>query len=112
MNKLKIVLLIVFAVVILGLLFFLFKNINSKDSNTNNDKIVSEIKYMDDKLSSLLNGMNNINLDNYKISITKTSTNSNSQEQSQGGSSSNNSEEGKESESSGSGESQGSSRRK
>lgn len=81
MNKLKTVLLILFAIVILILVFFLFKNLNKENNNTANNKIISEVKYIDNKLNSLLNAMNNINLENYKISISKTSTSTNSQQQ-------------------------------
>lgn len=78
MKKFKTALILLFAVVIVILVFFLVKNINN-DNNQNNGKIISEIKYMDNKLMTLLNSMNGISLENYKISVTKTSTNSENQ---------------------------------
>ena len=75
MKNFKTILLILFAVVIVILIFFLVKNLNNSNNTKAEDKLISEIKYMDNKLTGLLNGVNNILLENYKISITKTSTN-------------------------------------
>ena len=75
MKKLKTTLIVLFAVVIVILIFFLVKNINN-NKNKNNNKVISEIKYMDNKLMTLLNSMNNITLENYKISVRKTSIDS------------------------------------
>ena len=84
MNKLKTALLILSAIVIVILIFFLVKNANNANKKVDNDKIVSEIKYMDNRLTSLLNSVNNISLENYKLSVTKTSTKNNSSSSSSG----------------------------
>ena len=85
MKNLKTYLLILFAIVIILLVFFLVKNIKNDNYHKENEKLLSEIKYMDNKLTYLLNSVNNISLENYKISVTKTSTKNKSQSQSQNG---------------------------
>lgn len=78
MKNLKTALLILFAIIIVILIFLLAKNIkNNNNQSSENNKIISEINYMDSKLTNLLNSLNNITLDNYKVSATKTSTNDN-----------------------------------
>ena len=78
----KTMILILFAVVIVILIFFFLKNIKNNNNTSQDDKLISEINYMDNKLTALLNSINNITLDNYKVSITKTSTNISSEENS------------------------------
>ena len=78
MNKFKTGLLVFFTIIIVILIFFLVKNINNNNKSTGNEKIVSEIKFMDTKLTSLLNSVNNISLENYKVSLTKINTGENS----------------------------------
>lgn len=75
MKKFKTAIIVLFAVIIVILVFFLVKRLNN-DKSKDKDKAVSEIKYMDNKLMTLLNTMNNITLENYKISVRKTSINS------------------------------------
>lgn len=77
MKNFKTALIILFAVVIIILVFFLVKNIKNNSNQLQNDKMISEINFMDSKITSLLNGVNNITLENYKITVTRTSTNSN-----------------------------------
>lgn len=90
MKNFKTGLLILFAIIIIILVFFLVKNIGNNSNTKQNDKLTSEIKYLDNKLTFLLNSMNNIKLDNYKVSVTKTSTSSKEQNgQQEGGSESN-----------------------
>ena len=81
MHKLKTILLILFVFVIVILIFFLVKNSNGTNNQNGNTKMISEIKYMDTKLTSLINSINGVSLENYKVSATKTSTNSNSSEE-------------------------------
>ena len=88
MKNFKTAIIILFAVVIVILIFFLVKNKNNNNNSSQNDKIISEINFMDSKLTSLLNGVNNITLENYKITVTKTSTNSNQNSTSSAGTSS------------------------
>ena len=99
MKNFKSVLLIVFGIItIIAVMFFINYIFNNNDNNINNNsKLMSEIKYVDAKLTSMLNDMNNINLENYKIYVSKTSTSASSEsqgeEQSQGSGESSNSEE-------------------
>lgn len=77
MKNFKTVLIILFAIIIVILIIFLGKNIKNNNYTSQNDKLISEINFMDSKLTSLLNSANNITLENYKVTITKTSTSSN-----------------------------------
>lgn len=96
MSKIKKTLLIVLAITIVILAGFLIKKLLTKNNNSSDDKVISEVKYLDNELTSLLNSVNNISLENYKISIIKTSTDSNlenQEESSQNSSSQNDSSE-------------------
>ena len=88
MKNFKTALIILFAVVIIILVFFLVKNIKNNSNQLQNDKMISEINFMDSKITSLLNSVNNITLENYKITVTRTSTNSNQSSTSSAGTSS------------------------
>ena len=88
MKNFKTALIILFAVVIIILVFFLVKNIKNNSNQSQNDKMISEINFMDSKITLLLNGVNNITLENYKITVTRTSTNSNQSSTSSAGTSS------------------------
>lgn len=90
MKNLKTVLIVLFAVIIVILIYFLVKNKKNNNSLIRNDKMISEINFMDSKLTSLLNGVNNITLENYKITVTKTSIESNKEETSGSENTSNN----------------------
>ncbi len=76
MKNLKTALIILFAFAIVILIFFLVKNIKNNNNSSQNYKMISEINFMDSKITSLLNDVNNIKLGNNKIAITKTSTGS------------------------------------
>ena len=75
MKNIKTVLLILFAIIIVILIFFLVKNIKNNNNVSQNDKIISEINYIDNKITKILNSLNNIKIENYKLLATKTSTN-------------------------------------
>ncbi len=97
MKNLKTVLIVLFAIAIVILIFFLVKNIKTDNNSSRNNKMISEINFMDSKLTSLLNSINNITSENYKIKVTKTSTDLNNKETSGGeNGSNNNSQEGQE----------------
>lgn len=66
-------------VIILGLIFIasIFFVSQGKESNAT-DKNEEEIKYLDTKLVSLINSLNNIQLQNYKVTLTKVEAKSNS----------------------------------
>ena len=76
MKILKNSLIVLFTFIIVILIFFLAKNIKNNKNSSQNDKMISEINFLDSKLTSLLNGLNNITLDNFNITVTKTSSNS------------------------------------
>ena len=59
--------LLVFIIIILG--FVIYSNANKDDKNEENEKIVSEIKYVESKLVNLFNEMNKIESRNYNIAV-------------------------------------------
>lgn len=59
--------LLVFIIIILG--FVIYSNANKEDKNEENEKIVSEIKYVESKLVNLFNEMNKIESRNYNIAV-------------------------------------------
>ena len=65
MKKLKTLFFILFLI----LLALTLTGCSNKDSNK--EKAVSEVKYLENKLVSLLNSMNNVQYENYKITTTK-----------------------------------------
>lgn len=64
----KIIIIVVIAIII-ALGFFLYSN--AKTGKNQNEKLQAEIEYLDTKITSLINYINGINLQNYKISISK-----------------------------------------
>lgn len=68
MKKIRIVFFVLF------LCIFLFTVIgysNKKNNNNDKEKAMSEVKYLENKLTTLLNSMNNIEYENYKITTSK-----------------------------------------
>lgn len=63
--------LVVVLVIILAIIFAVFIVSNAKEDNKQADKIEKEITYLDTKIINLINNLNNIKLENYKITITK-----------------------------------------
>ena len=77
-------------VIIVGLIFIASIFLNTEGSSEEKtSKNEEQIKYLDTKLISLINGLNNIQLQNYKVTLTKVEAKSNAQ-----GSSSKNEEQG------------------
>lgn len=66
MVKILVVLLII-AVIVLGIYIYS----NAKQDTKQTSRLESEIDYLDTKLTSLINKLNGINLEDYKISISK-----------------------------------------
>lgn len=63
---------IIIVMVILVCVFVAFMYLNTKkDEQDINDKIEEEIDYLDIKITSLINRINGIQLENYKVAITK-----------------------------------------
>lgn len=56
-------------VIILAVVFGFFVYSNANGDQKSNEKIEKEIDYLDTKIISLINKLNNINLENYKITV-------------------------------------------
>ena len=56
-------------VIILAVIFGFFVYSNANGDTKSNEKIEKEIDYLDTKIINLINKLNNINLENYKISV-------------------------------------------
>ncbi len=63
--------LIVILVIILISIFAVFIISNAKEDSKTKEKLEEEITYLDTKIVNLINNLNNIKLENYKITITK-----------------------------------------
>lgn len=85
LMKIIIMVAIIAGLIFIASIFIVTQGKESKDTNKNEE----QIKYLDTKLVSLVNGLNNIQLQNYKITLTKVEAKSNTQ-----GSSSKNEEQG------------------
>lgn len=72
-SKVIIFIAVVFSIV---LIFAVYSNAN--ESEKEDGKIEEEIRYLDNKLLTIINYLNNINLQNYKMSLTKIEAESNS----------------------------------
>ena len=97
MNKtMKIAILLIIIIVIILLIIFGSKVIFAKNDDKNLDsKVISEVEYFESELTNLLNQMNNIKFENYKISIKEIpeeSATSESENESKSGSGSNSSD--------------------
>ena len=62
---------IVIIAMIIGVIFAFGIFFNKQEASSDTDKNLEEIKYLDTKIISLLNNLNNIQLQNYKITLTK-----------------------------------------
>lgn len=61
---------IAFTVIIIGLLVFvIFKSLANENSSDIRDKAITELKYFESKIISMFNSLNNIEYENYQISI-------------------------------------------
>ena len=110
MKKLKWIMYIILIVVIIVLSLTIYSKA-SKGEEDIKDKTLAEVKYLESKLVKLFNGMNQIEFENYSISVTKVTGNetSNSSQSSSGGSSSSDSSSQQSEGSSSGGDSQSSS---
>lgn len=102
MKKFKKISYIILVFIIIVLSFMIYSSI-AKDSETDiKDKTFSEIQYFESKLTYMFNSLNNIEFENYKISVEDISEKSkkSSQSSSGAGSSSSDSSDSKKSESS------------
>lgn len=61
---------VVLAVILTGV-FSVFIYTNAKEGTEKNDKIEEELDHLEAKVVNVLNSLNNIKLQNYKISVTK-----------------------------------------
>ncbi len=90
MKKFKSIIYIFVIVTVAILSIVIYRNISKENEEEPKEKIFSEIKYMETKIISLLNELNNIETRNYSISISEISknkeeqNNTNSQNQTSG----------------------------
>lgn len=61
---------VVLAIILTGV-FSVFIYTNAKEGTEKNDKIEEELDHLDSKIINILNSLNNIKLQNYKISVSK-----------------------------------------
>lgn len=69
---------IVVIAIILGIIFIAAIFFSSKDAASQTQKNEEQIRYLDTKLLSLINYLNNIELQNYKVTLTKVEAKNNS----------------------------------
>ena len=60
----------IFTILIIFILLLSLTGCNSKDKNENilNEKVKEELAYLDSEIVNLINSLNNITIENYKIS--------------------------------------------
>ena len=60
----------IFTILIIFILLLSLTGCNSKDKNENmlNEKVKEELAYLDSEVVNLINSLNNITIENYKIS--------------------------------------------
>lgn len=63
---------IILIAVVIVLSLTLYTNATKNDNKTQEEKIYSEVQYLETKLENLLNSMNNIETRNYKVSVDET----------------------------------------
>ncbi len=86
MKKFKIISYIILLIVLIILILTVYTSATQDDGEDEKDKVTAEIKYLDTKLITLFNNMNNIQIRNYQIYTTDIKE-SNSSENTGGGSS-------------------------
>ncbi len=69
---------IIIIAVIISVIFLFFVYSNAQQKTSNDDKIDEEIKYLDTKLLTLINYLNNIDLQDYKVVLNKVESQSDS----------------------------------
>ena len=75
---------IIIIAMIFAVIFTIWIFTNSSKATDETDKIDSEISYLDTKIFIIINGLNNINLQNYQVSISKIEEEENSSSSSSG----------------------------
>lgn len=76
MKKFKRIAYIVLIVIVAVLSLTIYTNASKDNGENQKEKVLSEIKYVERKMITLFNAMNNVKLDNYNIVTTEESTNS------------------------------------
>lgn len=69
MQKFKKIAYLILIIIILVLSFTLYTNATKENDNDIKEKTLAEIKYVENKLVGMFNNLNNIEFDNYKLSI-------------------------------------------
>ena len=71
MKKYRIIAFLILIIIFICVAFFIWKNLNKDNNQNQKEKALSEIKYVELKLTNLINTMNKIEDKNYRISIAK-----------------------------------------
>ena len=79
MKKYKKFLFFFLILVIIILSFFLYNSISNENKDDGKEKALSEIEYLENKLELLFNKLNNIENNNYSLSVKKIEESSSSQ---------------------------------
>ena len=79
MKKYKKILFFFLILVIIILSFFLYNSISNENKDDGKEKALSEIEYLENKLELLFNKLNNIENNNYSLSVKKIEESSSSQ---------------------------------
>lgn len=79
MKKYKKILFFFLILVIIILSFFLYNSISNENKDDSKEKALSEIEYLENKLELLFNKLNNIENNNYSLSVKKIEESSSSQ---------------------------------
>ena len=79
MKKYKKFLFFFLILVIILLSFFLYNSISNENKDDSKGKALSEIEYLENKLELLFNKLNNIENNNYSLSVKKIEESSSSQ---------------------------------
>lgn len=74
MKKYKIAIFIFTILIIILLIFFLYKKTNTSDGKNTEEKSLAEVEFLEGRLETLLNEMNNIDVRNYNVSVNEIDT--------------------------------------
>ena len=83
MKKYKKIAYIFFIIIVIGISFTVYGTVNQDTEKIENEKIISEVKYLESELVDILNKLNNIEISNYSISVNNITTKSNNEEKEQ-----------------------------
>lgn len=83
MKKYKKIAYIFFIIIVIGISFTVYGTVNQHTEKIENEKIISEVKYLESELVDILNKLNNIEISDYSISVNNITAKSNNEEKEQ-----------------------------